>query len=249
MATSNFRDSILVVGASGRTGLCVLRYLCATSVPVIAAVRRADRLPPEPRLQSAEIAVVNLEQPGAVVPLIDRASHVIWLAGSARKSLAPGAWQAEVESLTSCVEYADRSGFQGRFLYVGHTSPDDRGVTWSEKRWRELKREAEGALTASSVNYFVLRTGRVLDPVMQEPRVSVSQSPFGVEAELPCNVLAFLLVGAVLAGAMHRSKVNVRVDEAGARLQDAVQGFLRLRAERTEAAAESARGSTAFVRR
>lgn len=250
MTTSNSRDSILVVGASGRTGLCTLRYLCATSIPVIAAVRRADRLPPEPRLQSAEVAVVNLEQFGALGPWIDRAVHVIYLAGSSRKSLSPGAWQVEVESLSSTIEYAQRSAFAGRFIYVGHHSIDDRGVTWSEARWRELKREAESLLVASSLNYVILRTGRVTDVVAAEPRVSVSQSPFTGDADLPCNVLAFLVTGAAIAGAMHRSRVNLRVDNHGARLQDAVQGFTRLRADRVETASDAARGGgLAFGRR
>lgn len=249
MATPNQRDSLLVVGASGRTGLCVLRYLCATSIPVIACVRRADRLPPEPRLASAEVAITDLEQPGSLAPLIERAAHVIYLAGSSRKSLSPGAWQVEVDSLTACVEFAERSGFAGRFIYVGHGTADDRGVTWSESRWRELKREAEGVITASNLNYFILHTGRVLDPVQQEPRVGVSQSPFAGDADLPCNVLAFLLTGAALAGAVHRTKVNVRVDPAGARLQDAVQAFGRLRTDRADTAAEGMRGGPAFQRR
>jgi uncharacterized protein YbjT (DUF2867 family) len=249
MSSPHHRDSIVVVGANGRTGICVLRYLCATSIPVIACVRRPDRLPAEPRLASAEVAIVNLEQPGTLLPWIERAVHVIYVAGSSRKSLSPGAWQVEVESLTACVEFAERSGFEGRFIYVGHTSGDERGVTWSESRWRELKREAEGVITASSLNYFILRTGHVADPAYQEPRVGVSQSPFGGEATLPCNVLAFLLTGAAIAGAVHRTKVNVRVDQSGARLQEAVQAFGRLRTDRVETAAENTRGGMAYHRR
>jgi uncharacterized protein YbjT (DUF2867 family) len=248
MSASNVRDSILVVGASGRTGLCVLRYLCATSIPVIASVHRVDRIPPEPRLAAAEVVAANLEQPGSLAPLIERAAHVIYLAGSTRKGMSPGAWQVEVESLGSCIDSAERSGFGGRFIYVGHAGGDDRNVTWAESRWRELKREAEGVLTASNLNYFVLRTGRVVDPVAQEPRVGVSQSTFTGDADLPCNALAFLLTGAALAGAVHRAKVNVRIDHAGARLQEAVQAFGRLRTERTDAFVDT-RGGLASHRR
>jgi uncharacterized protein YbjT (DUF2867 family) len=249
MSSSHHRDSIVVVGANGRTGTCVLRYLCATSIPVVACVRRADRLPAEPRLASAEVAIVNLERPGTLLPWIERAAHVIYVAGSSRNSLSPGAWQVEVESLTACVEFAEHSGFAGRFIYVGHTNGDERGVTWSESRWRELKREAERVITASNLNYFILRTGHVADPVYQEPRVGLSQSPFAGDATLPCNVLAFLLVGAAIAGAVHRTKVNVRIDTHGARLQDAVQAFGRLRTDRVETATEGARGAAAHHRR
>ena len=234
MATSSIRDSILLIGASGRTGICVLRYLCAASVPVIGCVRRADRLPDEPRLAAAELAVVNLEQPFLVAPLIERAAHVIYLAGSARNSLSPGAFQLEVESLAACLEIAERTGFEGRWVYVGCTESEPaRGTTWAESRWHEMKREAEQALTASNLNYFILRAGRITSPILEEPRVRVSQgasAPF--ESELPCNVLAFLLTGVVLAGAMHRSEATVRLDASGMKLQEAVQAFSRLRTDR-----------------
>ena len=231
MATSNIRDSILLIGASGRTGVCVLRYLCAASVPVIACVRRADRLPSEPRLASAEVAITNLEQPGAVAPLMDRAAHVIYLAGSERRSLSPGAWQLEVESLSLCLELGRRSGLPGRWAYVGYSDAERAGdVTWAESRWRELKREAEQVITSSSLNYFILRTGHITDPASDQPRVSVSQrSGASLEAELPCNVLAFLLTGVALAGAAPRSNATVRVDPSGMKLQEAVQAFGRLR--------------------
>jgi hypothetical protein len=233
MATANFRDSILLLGASGRTGVCVLRYLCSASAPVIACVRRADRIPREPRLAAAEVAIVNLEQPGALAPLMERAAHVLYLAGSERKGLSPGAWQLEVESLSTCIELAQRSALPGRLIYAGHSAAERAGsVTWSESRWRELKREAEQLITGSNLNYFILRTGRVTDEVRDPPPVSVSQtSPCAPEAELPCNVLAFLLTGVTLAGATLRSRVNVQVDPRGLGLQEAVQAFGRLRTD------------------
>lgn len=228
------RDSILVVGATGRTGSFVLRYLCAASAPVIACVRREDRLPVEPRMAAAEIAVCNLEQPGTTFPLIDRAAHVVWLAGSERRSLSPGAWQLEVEALGTCLEHAKACGFNGRWIYVGHSAPDQRGgASWAESRWRELKIEAEQTIETSGLNYFILRTGRITGMVVDEPRVTVTQKPPGTndDADLPCNVAAFLLTGVALAGATHHSKAIVRLERNGARLQEAVQAFGRLRGD------------------
>ena len=241
VVTPNLPESILLIGASGRTGLCVLRYLCAAAVPVIACVRRPDRLPAEPRLAAAEVAVVNLQQPGAIAPLFERAAQVIYLAGSARNSLSPGAWQLEVESLTTCLEFAQRSGFHGRWSYVGCSDDEPAaGATWAETRWRELKQEAEQALKDSSVDYFILRTGRVTGVILEEPRVRVSQeatassSAAPLAGELPCNVLAFLLTGIALAGAAHRAEATVRLDPSGVNLQEAVHAFGRLRSERVE---------------
>ena len=238
MAAVNERESILVIGASGRTGTLVLRYLCAAAVPVIACVRRVDRVPAELQAAAVDVATADLEQPGTIAPLLERAAHVIWLGGSARRTLSPGAWQVEVESLRTCLELTRRSGFDGRFIYVGYSGSESRdGTTWAESRWRELKVEAEQVITASNVNYFVLRTGHITDSVAREPNVSVTQhGGVAPDAQLPSNVLAFLLTGAALAGAAYRSKVTVRLHSGGAKLQDAVQAFSRLRSEDTATA-------------
>jgi nucleoside-diphosphate-sugar epimerase len=240
MAASKERDFILVIGASGRTGLFATRYLCAAAVPVIACVHRAQRLPDEPLLARAEVAIADLEQPGTIAPLIDRALHVIYVAGSERRSLSPGAWQLEVEALSSCVETARRSGFHGRWIYVGYSGAGQRGsATWAETRWRELKAEAEQVILSSELNYFVLRTGHVTGTVSLEPYVSVTQQHnVTPQAELPCNVLGFLLTGAALAGVTPRAQVTMRVDTHGFKLQDAVQAFGRLRTDSPAMAAE-----------
>jgi hypothetical protein len=231
MGTTSVRDSILLVGASGQTGRYVLRYLCAASVPVIACVRSADSLAPEPSLASAEVAFANVEQPHTLAPLIERAAHVIYLAGGNRRGLSPGAWQLEVDGLSGCLELAKRAGLPGRWISVGYSGSDRRtgAITWAETRWRELKLAADEVIAASGVNYFVLRTGLVAAPVSTESRVSITQDSAAADTELPCNVLAFLLTGAVLSGATSRSRVTVRLDPHGLRLQSAVQAFRLLR--------------------
>ena len=230
MGRTSFRDSILLVGASGQTGRYVLRYLCAASVPVIACVRSADRLASEPSLASAEVAFANVEQPQTLAPLIERAAHVIYLAGGDRRSLSPGAWQLEVDSLSACLELARRAGLPGRWISVGYSGSVQRtGITWAEIRWRELKLAADEVIAASGVNYFVLRTGLITVPVSTDPRVSIAQKSVAADAHLPCNALAFLLAGAALAGATNRSRVSVRVDPHGVKLQSAVRAFGRLK--------------------
>jgi len=230
MGGTSLRDSILLVGASGQTGRYVLRYLCAASVPVIACVRSADRLASEPSLASAEIVFANVEQPDTLAPWIQRAAHVIYLAGGDRRGLSPGAWQLEVEGLSGCLELARRAGLPGRWISVGYSGSVQRtGATWAETRWRELKLAADDVIAASGVNYFVLRTGLITAPVSTDPRVSMAQHSAAADAELPCNALAFLLTGAALAGATNRSRVTVRVDPHGLKLQSAVRAFSRLR--------------------
>ena len=230
MGTTSFKDSILLVGASGQTGRYVLRYLCAASVPVIACVRSADRLASEPSLASAEVVFADVEQPHTLAPLIERAAHVIYLAGGNRRGLSPGAWQLEVDGLSGCLEIAKRAGLPGRWISVGYSGSDQRTrATWAESRWRELKLAADDVIAASGVNYFVLRTGLITAPASMEPRVSIAQNSVAAGAELPCNALAFLLTGAALAGATNRSRVTVRLDPHGLKLQSAVQAFSRLR--------------------
>jgi len=230
VSAAGFRDSILVVGASGRTGRHVLRYLCAVSAPVIACVRSTDRLCLEPSLASAEVVCADVQQSDSLTPLIERAAHVIYLAGGNRKGLSPGAWQLEVEGLARCLEIARRAGLPGRWISVGYSGSYRRAsATWAEIRWRELKLAAEEVIAASGVNYFVVRTGRIVESVSTEPRVSVAQNSVAADAELPCNALAFLLTGAALAGATSRSSVTVRLDPHGLQLQRAVHAFSQLR--------------------
>ena len=231
MGTTSVRDSILLVGASGRTGRYVLRYLCNASVPVIACVRGADRLASEPSLAPAEVVLANVEQPYTLAPLIERSAHVIYLAGGNRRGLSPGAWQIEVDGLADCLELAKRSGLPGRWISVSYSRPDQRtgATTWAETRWRELKLAADEVIAASGVNYFVLRTGRIAAPASTEPLVSMTQDSVAADAELPCNSLAFLLTGAALSGAANRSRVTVRVHPHGLTLQSAVQAFRLLR--------------------
>jgi hypothetical protein len=199
-------------------------------VPVIACVRSADRLASEASLASAEVACANVEQPHTLAPLIERATHVIYLAGGDRRTLSPGAWQLEVEGLAGCLELARQAGLPGRWISVGYSgSSRNTGATWAETRWRELKLAADDVIAASGVNYFLLRTGRIAAPVGTEPRVSLAQDAAGADAELPCNTLAFLLIGAALAGTTNRSSVTVRLDPHGLQLQSAVMAFRRLR--------------------
>jgi hypothetical protein len=154
---------------------------------------------------------------------------VIYLAGADRKGLSPGAWQVEVDGLSGCLELAKRAGLPGRWISVGYSGSVKRtGATWAETRWRELKLAADEVMVESGVNYFVLRTGLIAAPVSTEPRVSMSQDS-AVDAELPCNSLAFLLAGAALSGAANRSRVTVRLDPHGLTLQSAIQAFRLLR--------------------
>ena len=158
-------------------------------------------------LASAEVAFANVEQPHTLAPLIERAAHVIYLAGGNRRGLSPGAWQVEVDGLPDCLELAKRSGLPGRWISVSYSRSDQRtgATTWAETRWRELKLAADEVIAASGVNYFVLRRGRIAAPVSTEPLVSMTQNSVAAHAELPCNSLAFLLTGAALSGAANRS--------------------------------------------
>jgi hypothetical protein len=199
-------------------------------VPVIACVRRVDRLAPEASLESAEVVCADVERPHTLAPLIDRAAHVIYLAGGDRRGLSPGAWQLEVEALSGCLDLARRSGLPGRWISVGYSGPFKRsGASWAEIRWRELKLAADEVIAASGVNYFVARTGRLTAPVDIHPRVSMTQDAAPANASLPCNVLAFLLTGAALSGAADRSQVTVRLDPHGLTLQSTVHAFRWLR--------------------
>ena len=143
MGTTSVRDSILLVGASGRTGRYVLRYLCRSAGHGLRAARIALR---PNRRWPCRSCVRQREQPHTLAPLIERAAHVIYLAGGDRRSLSPGAWQVEVDGLSDCLELAKRADLPGRWISVGYSGSDQRtgATTWAETRWRELKLAADG---------------------------------------------------------------------------------------------------------
>ena len=205
---------------------------CAICVPLRCLLSPACAaliaLPPSRRWHLPKV-LANLEQPHTLAPLIERAAHVIYLAGGDRRGLSPGAWQLEIDSLSGCLELASRAGLPGRWISVGYSGSERTGATWAETRWRELKHAADDVIAASGVNYFVLRTGLIAAPISTEPRVGVAQDSAAADAQIPCNALAFLLTGAALAGATNRSHATVRLDPNGLRLQSAVQAFARLR--------------------
>ena len=118
----------------------------------------------------------NVEQPHTLAPVIERAAHVIYLAGASRRGLSPGAWQVEVDGLSGCLELAKRAGLPGRWISVGYSgSGRCTGATWAETRWRR-KLAADEVIASSGVNYFVLRTGLITSAIDTEPRVSICAS-------------------------------------------------------------------------
>ena len=103
---------------------------CATCVPrrcrSSPACEARIALRPNRPLASAEVVFANVEQPHTLAPLIERAAHVIYLAGGDRRGLSPGAWQVEVDGLSDCLELAKRSGLPGRWISVGYSGSDQR---------------------------------------------------------------------------------------------------------------------------
>ena len=149
METTGFRDSILLIGASGQTGRYVLRYLCAAAVPVIACVRSAERLASDPSLASAEVAVANVEQPHTLAPLIERAAHVIYLVD---KEITP----FDEAKLNLVEPEAATKAFQA----------------WLEERAKDVGVEVDPRYGTFDPSTFSVEAARSTDPDAPEPSAS-----------------------------------------------------------------------------
>ena len=78
-------------------GPLVLRYLVPRQVPVIACVRSGIALSPNRRWHLPKLVLANVAAT-TLAPLMERAAHVIYLAGGDRRGLSPGAWQLEIDA-------------------------------------------------------------------------------------------------------------------------------------------------------
>src|SRR6185295_11867828 len=117
MVTGN--GPILVIGGTRGTGLLIARLLVQEGFSVRALARNpanaARRLPSE-----VEIIRGDITQPPTLLPAITGVRHIIFTAGRrSGRPVGPGnIRRTEYEGVLNTLAAADRTGFDGRFLYM-----------------------------------------------------------------------------------------------------------------------------------
>src|SRR6195952_3881755 len=161
---------IVVTAAAGQTGTAVVRALRGRELPVRAVVG-SDRPRPELTALGAEVAVADLRQASAMVPLLHDADalYVIW------PNFDPGE-DAGAPALFAAAELAA----VGRVVYHSVLRPQARSMPH-----HAAKEQVEELLDRSAPAWRVLQPGAYADNLDRQfaeaARTGCLRSPWGLE--------------------------------------------------------------------
>lgn len=220
---------VVVIGASGPTGLRLIEHLVAAGQRVRALIRPQSPWPgPLPAL--VRLHRVDPTRHSDLTHLLEDAQHVVYLAGS-RPAFTASASRLMVDygGFMNCLEAAQRVRLAGSLLYVGAErvpprSLADRVADLKRARWCVYKQACEHELLTSGLRYLLLRAAVLTDEPVGALRVRLTQRPAGDEAALPVprTMLAALLAGALVHGHRPCSSAAIRAGGSGLPLKQAI---------------------------
>jgi uncharacterized protein YbjT (DUF2867 family) len=148
--------SILLIGASGRTGRLVAEKLHAAALPFRAMIRNA-----------AKSAVFELLGGEAVIAdLASDFSHafrgadtIIYAAGSAETEGAEQERQIDRDAVIKSADYARQHGAKLLVVISALLAYDPVQSPEALRHYSEMKRESDDYVMASGVDYLILRPG------------------------------------------------------------------------------------------
>ena len=230
---------VVVIGASGPTGMRLIEHLTVAGKPVRALVRPQSPwhapLPPTARLHRIDpTRRTDLE------PLLDGASHIVYLAGS-RPSFTASASRLMVDygGFMNCLESAQRMRFGGTLMYVSaeRVAPRslvDRVADLKRARWCVYKQACEQELVTSGLRYFMLRAAVLTDDPVGALRVRFARQPSASDVALPVPraMLSALLAGAIVHGHRPWVSASIRPGSSGLPLRTAITRMRELPPDR-----------------
>ena len=148
---------VLVVGATGRTGRCVVETAIAAGHQVRALVRQADPQPPLP--EGVEVVVGNLNDRTSLTAALSGMEAVISAAGATPNLDPLGPYKVDYLGTTQLIDLAEAAGIQS-FVLVSSLCVSKLfhplNLFWLVLFW---KRQAERYLQGSSLRYTIVRPG------------------------------------------------------------------------------------------
>ncbi|WP_338441421.1 SDR family oxidoreductase [Synechococcus elongatus IITB4] len=148
---------VLVVGATGRTGRCVVETAIATGHQVRALVRSANPQPPLP--QGVEVVVGNLGDRASLEAALIGMDAVISAAGATPNLDPLGPFKVDYLGTTQLIDLAGAACIQ-RFVLVSSLCVSrllhPLNLFWLVLFW---KRRAERYLQSSDLSYTIVRPG------------------------------------------------------------------------------------------
>ena len=191
--------TILLIGATGRTGRRIARRLHDAGYAFRAVYRRAEETPYFEAL-GAQTALCDLA--GDFSSVFVGAAAVIFAAGSAETEGAEEERQIDRDAVKKTADFAKAHGV-GRIIIVsaiGAFAPRSEDPLY---HYSLMKREGDDHVIASGLDYVILRPGRLSDA----PGTGMIELATGWSATAPAvsrEDVAAVAVQALAAGVHHR---------------------------------------------
>ena len=157
---------IAVVGGHGQIARHLLVELRRSEHDAVALVRR-EEYRAELESRGAEVRLLDLEQQDAAAfaAAFEGCDAVVFAAGGGPDGNAERKRTVDLEGSLKSIEGAERAGIS-RFVQISAIGVDDPLPEDTEEVWRayvEAKRDADAALRASSLDWTIIRPGRLTD--------------------------------------------------------------------------------------
>jgi uncharacterized protein YbjT (DUF2867 family) len=148
--------SMLLIGASGRTGRLVAGKLHAAGMPFHAMIRNAAKRAEIERL-GAQTVIADLA--GDFSHAFRGAQTVIYAAGSAETEGAEQERMIDRDALIRSADYARQHHAKLLVVISALLASDPAQAPDALRHYSEMKRESDDYVIASGVNYVILRPG------------------------------------------------------------------------------------------
>jgi uncharacterized protein YbjT (DUF2867 family) len=148
--------SILLIGASGRTGLLVAEKLHAAAIPFCPLIRNAAKREEFEQL-GARPLIADLASDFAHA--FDGIRTVIYAAGSAESEGAEQERLIDRDAINKSVDYAKRRGVRLFIVISALVAYDPERSPQVLRHYAQMKRESDDYVIASGLDYLVLRPG------------------------------------------------------------------------------------------
>lgn len=231
-APATTTDLVLVVGATGRTGVYTVEQLVAKGYRVRAFVRNADKarssLP-----AGVDIVVGDVRDAATIAPAMQGATYVISAIGGGARNAASGNGPAEVDRQgnINLIDAAKQAGV-AQFVLVS-SGGVAQAETYPVAFMRPVlaaKLASENYLRASGLPYTIVEPGGLVDQPAEHSRIVLTQMPSDEHGRISRVELAQICVAA-LGSAAARGKTFEVAAVAGEPVTDLEPLFAALKAD------------------
>jgi len=181
-------ENILIAGATGATGKRVIEILNnSESFNPLALIRKEEQ-----QFEDMDVEAVMGDLEGDVSHTMKGIDKVIFAAGSGGGTSEEKTIAVDQEGAKKLIDAAKNSNVQ-KFVMLSAMAADEPSKNEDLKHYLEAKKEADGYLRASGLNYTIVRPGALTDD-LGLAKVEVAEGSLGKRGEISRDDVAFLLV-------------------------------------------------------